>query len=108
MTRHVIKATIFDRRGNVLARAVNSYTRTHPIQAAFAKAGGCPERIYLHAEIAALIKLKERGNDGRRDRPYRIAVERYTKDGKPANSAPCPVCLAALKHYNIVKVEHTI
>lgn len=102
MTRHVIKATIFDRRGNVLARAVNSYTRTHPIQAAFAKAGGCPERIYLHAEIAALIKLKEN------DRPYRIAVERYTKDGKPANSAPCPVCLAALKHYKIVKVEHTI
>ena len=107
MTRHVIKATIFDRRGNVLARAVNSYTRTHPIQAAFAKAGGCPERIYLHAEIAALIKLKE-DVSRKRDRPYRIAVERYTKDGRPANSAPCPVCLAALKHYKIVKVEHTI
>lgn len=102
MSKHVIKATIFDRRGNVLARANNSYTRTHPIQAAFAKAGGCPERIYLHAEIAALIKLKKG------DRPYRIAVERYTKDGRPANSAPCPVCLAALKHYKIVKVEHTI
>jgi len=102
VSRHVIKATIFDRRGNVLARAVNSYTRTHPIQAAFAKAGGCPERIYLHAEIAALVKLKKG------DRPYKIAVERYTKDGKPANSAPCPVCLAALRFYNVGKIEHTL
>ena len=102
MAKHVIYATLYDKRGNVLARAVNNYSRSHPVQAAFAAVAGMPERIYLHAEIAALIKLKEN------DRPYRITVERYTKDGRPANSAPCPVCLTALKQYNVVKVEHTI
>jgi len=61
-----------------------------------------PARIYLHAEIAALVKLREN------DRPYRMTVERYTKDGKPANAASCPVCLAALKHYKVYKVEHTV
>ena len=102
MTKHVIRATIFDKRGRILSTATNNYLRSHPIQARFAKAAGEPLRVFLHAEIAALIKLKEN------DRPYHISVERYTKDGKPALAAPCAVCLAAIKHYNLVKIEHTL
>lgn len=101
MNKYVHIATIYDRAGKILSRAVNNYTRSHPIQARFAGEAGQPERIFLHAEIAALVKL--RGNQ----KPTRIHIERYTKDGKPANSAPCPVCQAALKHWKIKYVTYT-
>ena len=44
------------------------------------------EKIYLHAEIEALVKLRDWG------RAYRIVVERYAKNGKPALAKPCPIC----------------
>lgn len=69
--------------------------------ARFANASGEPNRIFLHAEIAALIKLK------RGDVPYKIKVERYRKDGSPAIAKPCAVCQAAINHWRIFNVEHT-
>lgn len=100
--RFKITATITDKQGNVLSSAENNYNKSHPIQARFANLSGQHHRIYLHAEIAALTKLP------RGAKPYKIFVERFHKDGKPANAKPCPVCEAAIKHYNIVKVEYTI
>ncbi len=97
-----IKATIYDKNGNILSQAENNYNKSHPIQAKFAEKAGQPERIFLHAEIAALIKL-ERGM-----KPYRIFVERRTKDDRPALAQPCPVCMAAIKHYGVEHVEFTI
>lgn len=102
MGKHLIKATIYDKKGNVLACAENNYNKTHPIQAKFARQVGKSDAIYLHAEIAALVKLKKH------DRPFRVVVERYWKNGNPANAYPCPVCLAALKHWGIQKIESTI
>lgn len=98
---HVITATVFDSAGKVLSRATNNYTRSHPIQARFAEGVGQPDRIFLHAEIAALVKL--RGNQ----RPSRIHIERYTKDGNPALAAPCAVCQAAIKHWKVKHVTYT-
>ena len=100
--KHNVVATLYDRKGNVLARAQNNYRRSHPIQATFAKIGGMPERIYLHAEIAALIKLPKNV------KPYRIHVERYTRDDRPALAKPCPVCEAALKHWGCKVVSYTL
>ena len=102
MGKHLITATIRDRKGNVLSRAVNNYLRTHPVQAKWAEATGNPTRIFLHAEISALVKLRKD------DRPYSISIERYTKDGLPALAKPCAVCEAALKHWGISHVSYTI
>lgn len=102
MGRHHVAATIYDRKGNTLSRAENSYTHTHPIQARFSKAAGMPERIYLHAEIAALVKLRKGQH------PHKIMIDRRTKDGLPALAKPCPVCEAAIRFWNIKYVQYSV
>ena len=97
-----IKATITDKQGNVLSTAENNYSKSHPIQARFASFSGQPDRIFLHAEIAALIRLP------RGAKLHKIFVSRFHKDGKPANAKPCLVCEAAIKHYGIKNVEYTL
>lgn len=105
MKRHNIVATIYDRKGRVLSRATNNYTKTHPLQAYFARLAGENERIYLHAEIAALLKAGTKT-------PHSIFIERRTKDGphgagKPACAAPCAICRLALEHFGVKKVTYT-
>jgi tRNA(Arg) A34 adenosine deaminase TadA len=56
--------------------------------------------VYLHAEIAALVKARGKG--------YKIKIERYNKHGEPMLAAPCPICLAAIKEAGIQLVEHTV
>lgn len=102
MAKHQIKATITDRKNRVLSSAQNDYGKTHPLQHRFACLVGQPARIFLHAEIAALVKLKKE------DKPFKIKVERYHKNGNPANAKPCSVCEAAIKQYGINHVEYTI
>lgn len=96
-----IKATIFDKRGRVISSGENSYWKTHPYQYELAKENGKPEAIYLHAEIAALIKLK----DWRR--AHKILVERYDSKGNPVLAKPCKICQAALDKAGINIIEHT-
>ena len=99
---HIVKATLFDRRGNIIVQAHNNYTKSHPLQARFALQVNQPDRIFLHAELSCLTKLKKR------DRPHKIKVERYRKDGTPGNAKPCLICEAALKSYGIKLIEYTI
>ena len=99
--RHYVLATVYDKRGNVLSRAENSYTKTHPYQAMMARRSGIPEKIFLHAEIAALIRC-------RTGQPYRIKIERYNKSNEPMLAKPCPICEAAIKEAGIRLVEYTI
>jgi deoxycytidylate deaminase len=101
-SRHVVTATIYDKRGRELASAVNSYTKTHPDMKKFADAVGRPFKQFLHAEVAAIIKAQKKGI------PYSIRIERYTKDGNPANACPCPVCQLAIKEAGIKEVTFTV
>jgi tRNA(Arg) A34 adenosine deaminase TadA len=96
-----IKATIYDKKGRVLSVGENSYMKTHPYQRELANKAGRPEAIYLHAEIAALVKLKDWS------RAHRIKVERYDVHGNPVIAKPCPICQSALKRANIELIEHT-
>ena len=102
MGKHRIFAVVKDKVGNVLSYAENNYTKTHPIQAKFAEGVNQPTRIFLHAEIAALVKLHHNA------KPFSLEVSRYYKDGTPANARPCPVCEAAIKHYGIKRVSYTL
>lgn len=99
--RFSIKATVYDKRGRVLTTGFNSYDKTHPLQAKYAIQVGLENKIYLHAELAALAKLRKH------HRPYKIVVERYLEDGSKAIAKPCPICQTAIESYGIKKVEHT-
>lgn len=96
-----IKATIYDKKGRILSVGENSYMKSHPFQGKLAKAAGRPEAIYLHAEIAALVKLKDWA------KAHRIKVERYDVHGNPVLAKPCPICQSALQRTGINVIEHT-
>ena len=99
--KFTVKATVYDKRGRVLTTGENSYSKTHPLQSKYAVMNGLDNKIFLHAEISALSKLKKH------HKPYRIVVERYMKDGTPACAKPCVVCSAAIQSFNIPVVEYT-
>ena len=99
-TRYKVVAKIYDKAGNLLSYGVNSYVKTHPLQAHYAGIVGQPYRIYLHAEIQAIIRA--RGKD-----MYKIKIERYNSKNQPANACPCPVCQLAIKEAGIKIVEYT-
>lgn len=60
-----------------------------------------PNAIYLHAEVDALVKIKDWS------KAHRMVVMRYTKDGLPAMAAPCKICQHIIKQTGIQIVEHT-
>lgn len=99
--KHVIKASVYDKRGNLIGEAFNSYVKSHPLQAHFAKLAGKPDAVYLHAEIAALLKCGEK-------KPHSIFIERYSMDGRPALAAPCKICMRAIKHFGIQQITYTV
>ena len=99
-SRQFIQARCYDKRGKLLSIGFNSYTKTHPIQKHFAEKVGHAACEYLHAEIAAILRA--------RDKPiYRLVVERYNKLGEPVSAAPCKICQEAIQAFGIKIVEST-
>ena len=99
--RFNVVATVYDKRGRKLTEGSNSYTKSHPLQAKYAVSVGLDDKIFLHAEIAALSRLKSF------HKPYKIVVERYLSDGSTALAKPCPVCDAAIRAHGITLTEWT-
>ena len=98
--RQFLTATIFDKRGRVLSVGHNSYDKTHPRQAKYAARVGCSEKMYLHAEISALIKCREK--------PHKILIERKDRAGNFKLAKPCPICELAIKEAGIKFVEYSV
>jgi len=99
--KYSLKATIYDKRGRVLSVGKNSYQKTHPIQYHYAKRVGREDAVFLHAEMAALIKLEDT------NKAYRIHIERYGSDGEPRPAEPCEICRLALEESGIKVIEFT-
>jgi len=97
--KQLITATIYDRKGQIVSRATNSYSKTHPKQAKYANECGEPLKVFLHAEMAALVKAKGKG--------YKIVIERYNSRGEARLAAPCPICQRAIAESDIQIVEYT-
>ncbi len=97
--RQSVTAIVYDRRGRVLSVGHNSYKKTHPEMARWARLAGEPYRIYLHAETAALAKC--------RGVPYRIRIQRFDYLGRPVLAKPCRVCSLAIRESGIKVVEFT-
>jgi deoxycytidylate deaminase len=101
MAKHSLSAHCYDKKGQLISCATNSYKKTHPLQAYFAKRVGHPNKIFLHAEIAAIIKAGDR-------HIHHIHVSRINiNTGEHLNAAPCPICQEAIKAYGIKLVTHT-
>lgn len=99
--QHNITALVYDRRGRILAVGRNNYHKTHPLQAKAAKAVGEDQKIYLHAEVDALVKVKDWG------RAHRIVVTRFNKNGEPVLAKPCAICQRVIRQAGIEVIEHT-
>ena len=99
--RYDVTAIIYDKHGRALSIGKNSYTKTHPIMLRHGIKVGRPQKIYLHAEVEAILKCRNL------DKAYRIAVFRYGKSGQPLSAKPCPVCMSIIANTNIQIIEHT-
>ena len=98
--RFFILAKCYNKRGHLLSIGFNSYAKSHPIQKHFADLVGMPQKEYLHAEIAAIIRAKDK-------QIFRIKIERYNSNGNPVSAKPCPICMNAIRAYGIKIIEHT-
>ena len=96
-----ITAIIYDKRGRVLSIGRNSYIKTHPLQAKFASKVDLPDKVFCHAEISAIIKLRDH------QKPYKMFVSRLMKDGSFGNAKPCPICQSAIEASGIKSIEFT-
>lgn len=96
-----ITAFAYDKKGRLLSVGRNSYVKTHPLQAKVAKEVGEDYKIYLHAEVAALIKVKDWS------KVNKLVVTRYSKKGNPMLAKPCKVCQHIINLAGVETVEHT-
>jgi len=94
-----LTAIIYDKKGKILSIGKNSYTKTHPFQALHAKKQNMPERIFLHAEVSAIIKCKEL------NKAHKIYVFRTNKEGKYLKANPCSICISAIESTNIKEIK---
>lgn len=100
-TRQAITATIFDKKGRVLSIGQNSYIKTHPLQKHHAERVGMSEKIYCHAEIAAIIRCKDLS------KAHKMLVTRFNSQGLPVIAKPCEICQSAINASGITNVVHT-
>lgn len=99
--RQNITAIIYNKRGYVLAIGKNSYEKTHPKMAQHGKKVGILKKEVVHAECAAIVKVKDIA------KAYRIAVFRYSSKGEPLLAKPCPICQSMIDAAGIKIVEYT-
>lgn len=99
--RFKVAALLFDRKGNLLSSAHNSYVKSHPLQKHYAERVGRSEKAFLHAEIAALLKLKGR-------KAKKILLVRVNNKGKLLPVDPCPICALALREHGVSVIEHPL
>lgn len=99
--RQELTAIIYDKKGMPLSIGRNNYFKTHTYQAKIAKEVGLPEKEYVHAEIDAILRLRNP------EKAYKILVTRFGASGQELTAKPCPVCQRAIELANIKIIEYT-
>jgi deoxycytidylate deaminase len=97
--RYHVGAMSLDSSGKVLSVGFNSYHKTHPRQKKYSLKTGSPDKCYLHAEIASLVKA--------RGLVTSMLVLRMTKGGEIKISKPCRICTMAMKEAGVKQVFYT-
>ena len=98
--KHSLTAQCYDKKERLLSTATNNYNKTHPLQAYFASRVGHPAKIYLHAEIHAILRAGGK-------QIHRIEISRFSKTGNQLLAKPCPVCMEAIRAYGIEFISWT-
>ncbi|SRR6056297_2581722 len=88
-------ALCLDSRGHIISVGTNT-KKTHPMQEEYARRAKRPQKVSLHAELAALIKA--------RTDVETLVVCRINKQGELRNSKPCPICMLALEEAKVGEV----
>jgi len=99
--KHRVVAIVTNGKNKVLSVGYNSYTKTHPKQKELALLCNIHHKAYLHAEISALVKLKDSGAKN-------IYVVRLWKDETFALAKPCRICELAIKEAGLEKIFYTV
>ena len=99
-TRYRISALCFDKQGICISQGENAYTKSHPIQKYFAEKVGRPHNIYLHAEIQAILRAKDRQIES-------INIYRYNTIGHAELAKPCPICRTMIEQYGFKNIYYT-
>lgn len=97
--RFRVAAIALDSKGQILSIRSNEYTKTHPKMAHLAFKQKLEDKIYLHAEVAAIIAA-----GWRQKRIHTMIIVRVLKDGALAMAKPCPICQQAIKE---ARIKHT-
>lgn len=101
-SRKRVGAVLYTSKKREITSATNNDYKSHPIQARWAERVGLREKIYLHAEMAALIKAREEGDTI-------VVVRLGGHDGKSLrNAKPCPICEPALRYAGIKHVYYSV
>ena len=93
-------------KGMVIATGVNS-NKTHPMQNEYNKYRIESPEDYdakCHAEIAALLHIKDKSLDAKKMRLY---VYRIMKNRDFGMARPCPSCMQAIKDFGIRTIFYT-
>jgi deoxycytidylate deaminase len=99
--KYTTTAKCYTKKGMLLSVGENSYQKTNPLMAFHSKLVGEPEKQFLHAECAALLRCKDK-------KPHTIVVERYSPTtGRMLLAKPCIVCESMIKSYGIKRVVYT-
>ena len=100
--QHKITAVILDKRGRVISMGHNNYLKTHTLQAHYANKVGQPDRIFLHAEMDAIIRAGDKIKQA-----HTIQVYRFNTKGEARLAKPCPVCMSAILETPIKVIQFT-
>lgn len=98
--RYNYVAIITNKKNKILSIGMNSYIKTHPLQAKYALKTGFDGKIYLHSEIDALIRCKLI--------PEKIFIVRTNRFGEVRYAKPCPICMEAIKKYKVKEIFYTV
>lgn len=75
--------------------------KTHPIQAFHARLVGSPDKIFMHAEVSAIVKVPQIILP-----KCSIFVYRETREGR-AWARPCKICMSVIKSVGIKKIFYS-
>lgn len=101
-SRKKVGAVLYNSKKREITSATNNDYKSHPLQARWAERVGLREKIYLHAEMACLIKAREDGDTI-------VVVRLGGHDGKTLrNAKPCPICEPALRFAGIKHVYYSV
>ena len=103
--KFIIKATALDKKGVVLASALNDYFKSSPYQKSLSLRAGLSEmRTSVHAEVLCLVRAKRLHPN---KRVHTLLIERYDSEGKPRLAKPCASCELAIRDSEVQVVLYT-